>query len=464
MKPMNQRLHDFWFESAPATRLALLRIMLGLFSIGYLVPELDDFVKVAKSDPRLFVPVGVVFGDPIGIELIHWLLRGTLVAAGFFTLGLWYRITGPAFAGLALWLFCYRNSWSMIYHSDNLVVLHAIVLAFTRSADALSLDALFRDRRQGSASAADRVSWRYGWPVRLMCAVTVCTYFVTAVAKLSGALGLEWMTGQALRSQMAVDQIRKELLGADPNAVSYALYDWLPLFTVLAIGSLATEFFAPVALLNRRIGRIWAVNTFLMHWGILLVMHITFHYQLWGLITPMFASFFRVERLLELPRKLWRRWRRRATEDVQEILPEASPGLAAKPGLPRATLYYDGECGLCDRFIQFVLRHDDHEYFQFATLQSDAGRAQLRQLGLPETELKTVVLAEAGKSYERSSATLRVCRRLGGLWPLLYGFIVIPKRWRDAAYSLVARNRKRWFKASPSCAVMSPQWRRRFIS
>jgi predicted DCC family thiol-disulfide oxidoreductase YuxK len=111
-----------------------------------------------------------------------------------------------------------------------------------------------------------------------------------------------------------------------------------------------------------------------------------------------------------------------------------------------------------------VLRHDDHEYFQFATLQSDAGRAQLRQLGLPETELKTVVLAEAGKSYERSSATLRVCRRLGGLWPLLYGFIVIPKRWRDAAYSLVARNRKRWFKASPSCAVMSPQWRRRFIS
>ena len=462
MKSINQRLHDFWFEAAPATRLGMLRILLGVFAIGYLMPELDEFVKVAKSDPRLFDPVGVAFGDPIGIELFHWLLRATMAAAVCFTLGLWHRITGPAFALLALWLFSYRNSWSMIYHSDNPVVLHALVLGFTRSADALSLDALFRDRRQGTTAAVERVSWRYGWPIRLMCAVTVCSYFVTAVAKLSGPLGLAWMTGQALRSQMAVDAIRKELLGADPNAVSYALYEWVPLFTVLAIGSLAMEFFAPLALFNRRIGRIWAINMFLVHWGILVVMHITFHYQLWGV---MFASFFRVERLLELPRKLWRRLlRRRATEDVKAVLPEASPGLAAKPSLPRATLYYDGECGLCDRFVQFVLRHDRREYFHFATLQSDPGRAQLARLGLPETDLQTVVLAEAGKSYERSTATLRVCRRLGGLWPLLYGFIIIPKPWRDAAYALVARNRKRWFKATDACAVMSPQWRRRFIS
>ncbi len=458
MKPLNQKLHDFWFESTPASRLGMLRILLGVFSIWYLVPELDDFVKVAKSDPRLFAPVGVVFGHPIGIVLFDWLLLATLGAALFFTLGLWHRISGPLFAGLALWLFCYRNSWSMIYHSDNLVVLHAIVLGFTRSADALSLDALFRGRRQGGTGSVEQATWRYGWPVKLICAVTVCSYFVTAMAKLSGPLGLAWASGHSLRSQMAVDCIRKELLGSDPNALSYALYDWLPLFTVLAIGSLALEFFAPLALFNRRIGRIWAVNMFLVHWGILAVMHITFHYQLTGV---MFASFFPVERLLELPRKLWRR---RATEDVREVLPEASPGLLAKPSVPRATLYYDGECGLCDRFVQFVLRHDRREYFQFATLQSDAGRAQLARLGLSETELKTVVLAEADKSYERSSATLRVCRRLSGLWPLLYGFIVIPKRWRDAAYAAVARNRKRWFKATPACAVMPPHWRRRFIS
>src|SRR5207247_11208387 len=129
-------------------------------------------------------------------------------------------------------------------------------------------------------SAPGQCHWRYGWPIKLICGLTVSAYFVTSMAKLAGPLGLSWVTGRALRSQMAVDQLRKELLGGAPNAVSYAIYDWLPLFSVLGAGSLALEFFAPLALLNRRLGKIWASNTYLMHWGILLVMHITFRYQL----------------------------------------------------------------------------------------------------------------------------------------------------------------------------------------
>src|ERR1051326_5282287 len=108
----------------------------------------------------------------------------------------------------------------MIYHSDNLVVLHVIVLALARSADALSLDALLRRVRQPSPPSAAQASWQYGWPVKLMCALTVSAYFVTAVAKLSGPLGLSWASGHALRSQMAVDAIRKDLLGASPNPVA----------------------------------------------------------------------------------------------------------------------------------------------------------------------------------------------------------------------------------------------------
>jgi len=457
MKTANQKLYDFWFEPAPATRLAILRILVGLFVLWYLIPEQDNFLKVAQTDPRLFAPVGVVFHGPIGLELFEWLLRGTIIAALCFTLGLWHRVAAPVFAGLLLWLMCYRNSWSMIYHSDNLVVLHVIALAFTRSADALSLDAFMRDRRQAVAAAGELVSWRYGWPVRLLCALTVSAYFVTAVAKLCAPLGLSWATGQNLRSQMAVDAIRKELLGSDPNPVAYALYDWLPLFTMLAAGSLALELLAPLALFNRRIGRIWATNAFAMHWGILSVMRITFHYQLTGV---MFAPFFRVERILELPR--WLRGRR-AAPGAETPLASPAPGLATQPGAAHAMIYYDGECGLCDRFVQFVLRHDRDEYFQFATLQSDAGRAQLVQLGLNGSNLQTVILVEAGKSYIRSSATLRVCRQLAGFWPLLYAFNAVPKSWRDTVYSLIARNRKRWFKPPGECPVMSPQWRRRFI-
>lgn len=470
--PFGWRLGDylerFLFPAAPATRPALLRIFLGAYALCYLVPRMDLLLNVAQSDHRLFAPVGVVFGGPVDPQLFRGLLYLTLGAAAAFTLGLWHRVTGPAFAVLLLWLLCYRNSWSMIYHSDNLLALHAIILGFAPAAGALSVDSMFRRLKNPAAPAPPAADWKYGWPVKLMAIVTVSAYFVTAVAKLKGPLGLEWTTGEALRSQMAVDGIRKELLGEDPNPVSYALYDQLPLFAVLGAGSLALEAFAPLAVLHRRIGWCWAAAAYLMHWGIYVVMGITFRYQLSGL---MFAPFFPVERLLDLvpssvrllgretPPKAGARARDRGLDPGP-----AMPGGPALTGPARAVLFYDGECGLCDRFVQFVLRHDPREYFQFAPLQSRAGREQLTRLGLSETDLRTMVLVEAGKPYLRSSAALRVYRRLGGGWPLLFGFIAVPKPVRDAVYCLVARNRKRWFGSPTQCPVMPPEWRRRFIA
>src|SRR6266566_3927203 len=279
MKPTRQILNDFWFEAAPPARLAVLRVLVGMFALWYAGTGQDDLVKVVRTDPKLFAPIGIVFGGPPSVELFHWIHRGVIVGALCFTFGLWYRFSAPLFAVLLFWLLCFRNSWSMIYHSDNLFALHVFVLAVTRAA-----------------------------------------YFVTAVAKLAGPLGLSWMTGQALRSQMAVDALRKELLGLPPNPVSYALYDWLALFALLAVGSLALEFFAPLALLNKRLGRVWAVSTFFMHWGILCVMHITFRYHLSGVL---FAPFFRVERLVDWTRNLWRR---RAAAATAEFLPASATG------------------------------------------------------------------------------------------------------------------------------------------
>jgi len=458
MKPLNQTLHDFWFEAAPPTRLAMLRILLGTFTLWYLVTGQSDLLRVAETDPKVFAPVGVVFHGPIGLELFHWLLRGTIVAAVCFTLGLWHRFTGPAFAALLLWLLCYRQSWSMIFHSFNLMVLHVGVLGLTRSADVLSLDAFLRDTDGRNSPRTDAPGWQYGWPIKLLIAITVSAYFLSATAKLAGPLGLKWVTGEAMRSQVAVDGIRKELLGMDPNPVAYALYSRVALFTLLAIGSMMLEFFAPLALFNRKLGKFWAFNTFLMHWGIYFVMGITFEHHLSGVL---FAPFFRVERLLEW-RHLLRRFR--AREEIGAPKSPPAPVLAgAVPGTPQALLYYDGECGLCNRFVQFVLKRDRSEYFQFATLQSEAGREIMARLGLDSNDLRTVVLVELGQAYVRSSATLRVCRKLGGPWPLLYAFIAIPKPWRDGIYEIVANHRKSWFKPPAECPVMEPKWRRRFI-
>nr|MDQ3302636.1 hypothetical protein [Actinomycetota bacterium] len=154
----------FWFEKAPAARPAVLRVLIGVYTLYYLARRYSMLMRISKSDPSLFAPVGVVsrLEKPVSPETFRRILIMTFVANVAFVLGWRHRHTGPLFAGLFLWVMCYRNSWSMIYHNDNALVLHAMILGLTPSADALSLDALER----GAPDPED--DWRYGWPVRLM--------------------------------------------------------------------------------------------------------------------------------------------------------------------------------------------------------------------------------------------------------------------------------------------------------
>jgi hypothetical protein len=62
----------------------------------------------------------------------------------------------------------------------------------------------------------------------------------------------------------------------------------------MGIHTCIVELGAPLALLNRRLGRAWAGLAFLMHWGILFIMEISFRYHLSGILYP---SFFDVERI-----------------------------------------------------------------------------------------------------------------------------------------------------------------------
>lgn len=189
---------------------------------------------------------------------------------------------------------------SMIFHSDNVLIAHALILGCAPAADALSLDAR-RPRPLATLLAApDRNpagDWRYGWPIRLMNAVTTATYLLAGVAKLAGPLGREWATGDGLRSQIAVDALRKELLGKPTSALTAASFRRPGRLRALTVGSLLMEVGAPLALADRRLARLWAVNAWLMHWGIWAIMKITFRYQLSGV---MYAPFFDVERLVEL--------------------------------------------------------------------------------------------------------------------------------------------------------------------
>ena len=126
-------------------------------------------------------------------------------------------------------------------------------------------------------------------------------------------------------------------------------------------------------------------------------------------------------------------------------------------------ILFDGVCNFCNGAVKFVIKRDKTAQIQFAPLQSEKGRLYARQFGFNEEELKTFIFIEDSKFYTKSTAALKVCRYLGALWPLCYGFIIIPKFLRDAVYDLVAKNRYKWFGRRDACMMPTPEVKARFI-
>lgn len=126
-------------------------------------------------------------------------------------------------------------------------------------------------------------------------------------------------------------------------------------------------------------------------------------------------------------------------------------------------ILFDGVCNLCNRSVQFVIKRDKKKLFQFAALQGELGQQLLRKFHLDPNDLNSFVLVEGDKAYRRSSAALRVARRLSGGWKLLYGFMIIPPFIRNAVYNVVARNRYKWFGKRNECMIPTPELRSRFL-
>lgn len=298
---VTQRFAAVWYAPAPAARLALLRIAIGGYSVYYLATRLRPLSSVASLQDWEFAPVGLAWflARPLSSELVLGSVVAVLALAVLFAFGLAYRIVAPAFAVLLLWVTSYRNSWGMLYHTDNLLVFHALLLAAAPAADALSLDAW---RRQGRADSTETEHGRYGWVIRAMCVVTVTAYLIAGVAKLKLG-GLAWVGGEQLRAQVAFDNLRKVMLGRGASELGVWFVRHPALFAPLALLTLAVELGAPLALVHRRIALAWTLGVWAFHVGVKLTMNITFAYPL--SFVP-FLAFFPVESGLERLRSRFR--------------------------------------------------------------------------------------------------------------------------------------------------------------
>jgi predicted DCC family thiol-disulfide oxidoreductase YuxK len=136
---------------------------------------------------------------------------------------------------------------------------------------------------------------------------------------------------------------------------------------------------------------------------------------------------------------------------------------------PNPIILYDGVCGLCNRLIQFLLKHDSHDRFRFAPLQSQFAAEILRRHNASADDLDTmfVVLDYASpreRLASRSDAAAVALRELGGGWAALGAVLQALPLWpRNWGYNLVARNRYRIFGKYDSCLTPLEKDRRKFL-
>jgi hypothetical protein len=280
------RIRDWWFAPAPAERLATLRIAIVGYAFIYLWVRFGEFISIARLPESHFKAVGVTaWSGVLPAGAVIALVVVTMIALGAMLAGVAYRYVAPLAALGLLFVTTYRNSWGMVFHTENLLVLHVIALSLAPAADAWSIDRWRGWVRPNTAG--------YGWAIKLLVALAVSTYMLAGIAKLRIA-GLGWVDGELLRNQIAIDNLRKSLLGDSIAPLATQFLEHPAGFTIFSALTLVLELGAPLALvLGGWVARLWAVAVWGFHVGVILLMNIWFLYPL--AFVP-FLCVFRCER------------------------------------------------------------------------------------------------------------------------------------------------------------------------
>ena len=126
-------------------------------------------------------------------------------------------------------------------------------------------------------------------------------------------------------------------------------------------------------------------------------------------------------------------------------------------------ILFDGVCNLCNGWVDFVIRRDKARVFKMASLQSEAGRKILMGRGLPFEELAGIYLVYGDKTHSKSGAVLRIFRGLGGLWPIMTVFLIVPTFVRDTVYDFIAKRRYQWYGKRETCRLPTEKEKERFL-
>jgi predicted DCC family thiol-disulfide oxidoreductase YuxK len=132
-------------------------------------------------------------------------------------------------------------------------------------------------------------------------------------------------------------------------------------------------------------------------------------------------------------------------------------------GKKQSIILFDGICNLCNSSINFVIKRDKKDEFRFTALQEEPGISLLKRHHIDTKDTDSIILIENDIVYVKSSAALRVSRKLSGAWPLMYVFMIIPTFIRNGVYDYIAKNRYKWYGKQDSCMIPNPELNDKFL-
>ncbi len=125
-------------------------------------------------------------------------------------------------------------------------------------------------------------------------------------------------------------------------------------------------------------------------------------------------------------------------------------------------ILFDGTCAFCERSVRFIATRDNG-YFKFGASQNPEGRALLAQYGTSREATRSLILIEDDEISLRSTAVLKIARRMTAPWRWASVFLLVPRPIRDAVYRVVAAIRHRIAGESNACEIPPPEIRARLI-
>ena len=133
------------------------------------------------------------------------------------------------------------------------------------------------------------------------------------------------------------------------------------------------------------------------------------------------------------------------------------------PELPDNIILFDGVCNFCNSSVNTIIKHDTKNRYKFTALQSEIGKKILQKYSIDSTKIDSIILIENEVAFIKSTAILKISKHLSGIYPLAYGFIIVPTFIRNLVYDFIARNRYKWWGKKDSCMIPTAEVKAKFI-